>query len=382
MRDPSEELRALDEQDLRRRLRRLDTPQGATIEVDGIGECVNFSSNDYLGLAGSPVQGERMAENVRRFGAGAGASRLICGTMGPHLELEEKIARLKRSEAALVFSSGFATATGAIPALCGKGDVVILDKLAHASLIDGARLSGATLRIYPHNRLERLESHLAWAADSVEEDGRILVVTESVFSMDGDSAPVGEIVELKERFGALLLLDEAHAFGVLGPKGRGLAAADEVEDRIDLQMGTFSKAVGLSGGYLCASRDLVDLLVNRARSFVFSTAPSPALAATISETLEDIAGQPGEEWRARLRENLRLLSPNSRSPILRVILGENEMALRASESLLEKGFLVPAIRYPTVPRGTARLRITLSAAHDREQIESLKNALAELGVAL
>src|SRR5690606_36031075 len=203
----------------------------------------------------------------------SGASRLVCGTMAAHLRLEEKIAALKRTEAAITYSSGYAAATGSLPALCGKGDIILLDKLCHASLIDGARLSGATLRIFPHNDLDRLESHLRWSARRIDHDGRILVVTESVFSMDGDLAPLAGIVECKERHGALLLVDEAHALGVLGPRGRGLAAALGLEGRVDFQMGTFSKAVGLSGGYLCGDRAMIDLLVNRARSFIYSTAP-------------------------------------------------------------------------------------------------------------
>jgi len=376
MRDPGEELRALEADGLRRRLRRIESPQGTRVDLDGHANCLNFSSNDYLGLATDEGLKAAYQSHIERYGVGSGASRLVCGTMDVHLELEEKIAALKSAEAGLTFSSGFAAATGTLPALCGKGDVLILDKLCHASLIDGARLSGATMRVFPHNDLDRLESHLQWAAQQVGTDGRVVVVTEAVFSMDGDLAPLAEIVALKEKHGALLLVDEAHAFGVLGPQGRGLASALGVESRVDLQMGTFSKAVGLSGGYLCGSRAMIDLLINRARSFIYSTAPSPALAATVRDALDLVCGARGETLRAALLGNRNTFSPDTTSAIVPVIIGESEAALAASAELLELGFLVPAIRYPTVPKGSARLRVTLSAAHRPDDILSLKSALA------
>jgi 8-amino-7-oxononanoate synthase len=378
MRDPEEELRELEAGGLRRRLRRIESPQGTHVDLADHGGCLNFSSNDYLGLTIDEGLKEAYQKHIGRLGVGSGASRLVCGTMAAHLELEEKIADLKRAGAALTFSSGFAAATGTLPALCGKHDILILDKLCHASLIDGARLSGATMRVFPHNDLDRLESHLQWAARRVAADGRVVVVTESVFSMDGDLAPLAEIVELKDRYGALLLVDEAHAFGVLGPQGRGLAAALGVESRVDLQMGTFSKAVGLSGGYLCSSRAMVDLLINRARSFIYSTSPSPALAATVSDALDLVCGEPGETLRADLLARRAIFAPDTTSAIVPVIIGENEAALAASAHLLKKGFLVPAIRYPTVPKGSARLRVTLSAAHRPDDVIALKSALADL----
>ncbi len=380
MRDPLAELAELDAAGLRRRLRTLDSPQDVRISLVGSGTVLNFSSNDYLGFASEPILTSVFAEHLQRLGHGAGASRLVCGNMAAHQQLEEQLATLKRTEAALTFSSGFAVATGVLPALCGKGDVIILDKLCHASLIDGARLSGATLRIFPHNDLNRLERHLRWARGAVDPAGRILVVTESVFSMDGDTAPLGEICRMKDDSGALLLVDEAHAFGVSGPSGRGHAAELGVDDRIDLQMGTFSKALGLSGGYLCASRAFIDLLVNRARSFIYSTAPAPALAATIGDALQLMAGPLGDERRTQLWQNCRQLEPKASSPIIPIIIGTNEAALAASETLLRQGFLVPAIRYPTVPRGSARLRVTLSARHKSDQVEDLKSALR--GIAL
>lgn len=376
MRTPGEELAHLESESLRRNLRRIESPQGPHVLLSGR-EVLNFSSNDYLGLADSPDLVGAFQENLSRYGVGSGASRLVCGSLAPHVELEQKLAEVKRTEAALTFSSGFATATGAIPAICQKDDVIILDKLSHASLIDGSRLSGATIRVFPHNDLDKLRKHLKWAKENIKTDSRILVITESVFSMDGDLAPLKEICDLKGEFGALLLVDEAHAFGILGPQGRGLAADLGLETRIDFHMGTFSKAMGLSGGYLCSSREWTDLWINKARSFIYSTAPSPALAATISGALDLITGEEGEALRTKLWENIHHFSAEATSAIIPLILGENDKALQVSQDLQENGFLVPAIRFPTVPRGTARLRITLSAAHSSEEIDSLKSALAQ-----
>ena len=378
MRDPGDELHDLEAGGLRRRLRQIDSPQGVHVRLTGSGECLNFSSNDYLGLANDGALKAIYQNHIDTYGVGSGSSRLVCGTMAAHVALEEKIASLKRTEAALTFTSGFAAATGALPSLCGKDDFLILDKLCHASLIDGARLSGATIRIYPHNDLNRLKSHLQWAAQRAAATSRLVVVTESVFSMDGDLSPLAEIVELKDQYGALLLVDEAHAFGVLGPEGRGLGAALGLESRIDLQMGTFSKAVGLSGGYLCGSRAMADLLINRARSFIYSTAPGPALAATVRDALDLVCGPRGDILREDLSANRETFSPGTPSAIIPVIIGENEAALSASARLQERGFLVPAIRFPTVPKGSARLRITLSAAHRPDDITSLKSALADI----
>lgn len=381
MRSPGDELDDLDASHLRRSLRRIDSPQGPRVIIDGR-EYLNFSSNDYLGLAADERLKAALIEGIERHGAGSGASRLICGTLGPHADLEESLAAVKRTGAALTFSSGYAAAVGTITALAGKGDVVILDKLCHASLIDGARLSGATLRIYPHGDLDRLDSHLRWADGQVDRaTGRILIVTESVFSMDGDRADLAAIVEVKERHGAWLLLDEAHAHGVVGPAGRGLAAELGIEDgRVDLLLGTLSKAVGLSGGYLCASRPVVDLLINRARSFIYSTASSPAVAHAARQAVEWIAGPLGDERRGRLWRHVHTLADRlglpAHSAILPLILGENATALAAADDLRRDGYLIPAIRYPTVPRGQARLRITLSATHRDDEVDRLADALA------
>jgi 8-amino-7-oxononanoate synthase len=288
---------------------------------------------------------------------------LVCGTLPPHAALEEILAAAKGTEAALTFSSGFATPVGCLPAIAGKDDTLVLDKLCHASLIDGARLSGATIRVFPHNDTEKLGRLLASIREK-DATGRIVIVTESVFSMDGDLCPLREIVELAEAHDALLWLDEAHAFGVLGPNGMGLAEALGLQERVTFQMGTFSKAAGLSGGYLAASRTWIEFLTNRARAFIYSTAPSPALAHATIASIERIRSADGDSRRKRLFENVQLLSPGHGSAIVPIVLGSNEAALTASKRLEEQGYLVPAIRFPTVPRGTARLRVSLSAAHE------------------
>ena len=365
MPSPAESLRQLAAEGLLRGQRPLDSPTGTQVLRDGR-SLWNFASNDYLGLARHPEIEAALVEGVRRFGAGAAASRLVCGTLPPHRLLEEALAEAKQSEAALTFSSGFATALGVIPAVVGKADFVILDKLSHACLVDAARLSGATLRIFPHNDLRKLE-RLLISTRAKAPAARILVATESVFSMDGDLCPLREILNLTEAHDALLLLDEAHGFGVLGEHGMGLAEQENLQQRITFQMGTLSKAAGLSGGYLAASRDWIDLLTNRARSFIYSTAPPPALAQAAIASLALIRSAEGKSLRAKLQENIRRLAPQS-TPIIPKVLGSNEAALAAAADLEQASFLVPAIRYPTVPRGTARLRISVSAAHSDETI--------------
>ena len=378
---PAAVLRQLAESGLLRTLRPLDSAAGATITRDGRA-LANFAANDYLGLARHPAVEDAMVEGVRRFGAGSTASRLVCGSLPPHRALEDALATAKQAEAALTFSSGFATALGAIPAIVGKSDFVLLDKLSHACLVDAARLSAATLRVFPHNNLQHL-ARLLKSIRAKSATARILVVTESVFSMDGDLCPLRGIVDLTEEHAALLLLDEAHAVGVLGEHGMGLADALGLQTRIAFQMGTLSKAVGLSGGYLAASREWIDLLVNRARSFIFSTAPPPAVAHAALTSLQLIGSPEGGALRATLCSNIATFQqaagfPTSHAtPILPLVLGSNEAALQASAALERRGMLVPAIRFPTVPRGTARLRISLSAAHSAAAIQRLAQAIGK-----
>ncbi|MCB1278181.1 8-amino-7-oxononanoate synthase [Prosthecobacter sp.] len=368
-------------QGLWRELRPLDEVDGVIVRA-GDREWINFSSNDYLGLAGSPEVRSALAEGVARYGGGSGASRLVCGTHRAHTKFEEALADFKGTEAALTFSSGFAVALGTIPALVGTGDTIILDKLCHASLVDAARLSGATIRVFPHNHLEKLERLLQTAK------GRVLVATESIFSMDGDAAPLREIVKLKSRFGAWLLVDEAHAVGVLGPQGRGLAAELGVDQQVDLHLGTLSKAFGLSGGYLAASRQVIDLLINRARSFIYSTAPPAHLSYALGVMLDLVRNEQGTTLRKAVHQNaLRMqevlaeigVDPHpAPGAILPVVLGESSKAMAISCRLRDSGFLIPCIRYPTVARGSARLRITVSALHSRLQIEALGAALKKV----
>ena len=418
-------LTALREQGLGRALLRVESPQGIPIRVNGR-ELVNFSSNDYLGLANHSVLKEAAFRAVTEHGVGAGASRLVCGSLAPHHELEEALASFKGTQAALTFSTGYATALGTLPALVDKDDVVVLDKLSHACLVDAARLSGARLRVFAHNDLNHLEDILKWAgrerspkpeirspkpevgppASSLglaPRSPRVLVVTESVFSMDGDLAPLRELVELKDRHGAWLLVDEAHATGVFGASRRGLVDELGLTERVEVQMGTLGKALGASGGYIAGSRVLIDYLVNRARSFIFSTAPMPAAAAVARAALDLIQSEEGRrrgeqlwtrvaECRACLpaemldavapgrarrpdRADPSASLPRRPSPIVPLILGEEAEAVRVAAALLDHGFFIPAIRYPTVARGSARLRLTLSAAHTADDLRHLGEAL-------
>jgi 8-amino-7-oxononanoate synthase len=373
---------------LYRELRDIGSPQGVRITVDGR-PMLNFSSNDYLGLANEPALAEAAAKAARDFGAGSGASRLICGSLTPHRELEETLAAFKATEAALSFSSGYATALGTIPALLDKDDVIIVDKLVHACIIDGARLCGAKLRVFAHNDANDLEKKLKWAssrpAPGASRLPRVLVVTESVFSMDGDLAPLRDIVELKDRYGAWLMLDEAHATGLFGEHRRGLAEACELAGRVEIQMGTLGKALGAAGGYICGSRALIDLLINRARSFIFSTAPVPAAAAAATAAIRFVQSREGEVRRAQLWQQVdtaknavinsgRALPP-VQSPILPLVIGDESDAINAAAALREQGVFIPAIRYPTVAKGEARLRLTVTAAHSGADIAELQRAL-------
>ena len=369
MRKPEDELTDLEQRGLLRGLRPIRNPDLPIVELQGR-KLINFSSNDYLGLSQHPILIEAATKALRDYGTSSTASRLICGSLEIFHQLEEKIATLKKAEAALTFANGFVTAMGVIPALMSKGDTVILDKLAHACLIDAAKLSGATLRIFPHNDLNKLEKLLT------SSNGRTLIVTESVFSMDGDLCPLSEIVKLKEKYGALLFLDEAHAIGVLGQTGQGLAEKLGLQDQIDFQMGTLGKSLGSAGGYLASSRSWIDLFINKTRSLIYSTAPPPSQAAASLAALDLLNSPEGIERRGRLKTYSDSFA--CPTPIIPKIIGENRSALAASDSLLKSGFLVPAIRYPTIPRGTARLRITLSAAHTTENLNDLKEALALL----
>lgn len=384
----NERLDSIREQGLYRQLRPVDSPQSARIQIAGQ-TLLNFSSNDYLGLANEPALKEAAIKAVEQFGAGAGASRLICGSLAPHHELEETIAAFKKTEAALSFSTGYAAAIGTVCALVGKGDIVIIDKLVHASIVDAARLSGAKLRVFAHNDPNELEDILKWTRrDELRESQtsrHVLIVTESVFSMDGDHAPLREIVELKNKYGAWLMIDEAHATGLYGSNHRGVAEQFGVADAIEIQMGTLGKALGASGGYICGSRALIDFLINRARSFIFSTAPVPAAAAAATAGIRFVQTTAGEQRRkllwnrvTELRSLLKIPESQFQSAIIPIIIGDETQTVAAANGLLQQGCHVPAIRYPTVARGQARLRVTVTAAHEPADLKKFADALQEI----
>jgi 8-amino-7-oxononanoate synthase len=398
-------LAALRAAGLYRWLRCVDSPPGPQVRVEGRW-LLSFASNDYLGLANHDAVRAAAERGVGVWGAGAGAARLLGGSLRVQHALEERLAAFKDTEAVLTFATGYLAALGTVPALVGPGDVVAIDKRVHACLVDAARLSGAKLRVFPHNDLDRLESVLKWAearrgrgtagpGSGGGRGGQVLVVTESVFSMDGDVAPLRELVELKDRYGAWLLVDEAHATGLYGRGRRGLAEAVGVAERIEVHMGTLGKALGAAGGFIAGSRTLVDYLIQRARSFLFSTAPVPAAAAAAAAAVELVQGIEGEQRCRALWERVAEFgrsrpgggeaasggratgdAPGACGAVRPVIVGGEAEALAASAALYELGLYVPAIRYPTVPRGAARLRVTLTAAHSAGQVQELVGALA------
>jgi 8-amino-7-oxononanoate synthase len=381
-------LDAVREQNLFRELRRVDSAQGPRIKIGGK-IFVNFSSNDYLGLANDPILKEAAIKAIEKFGAGAGASRLICGSLAPFHQLEETLADFKRADAALTFSTGYTTAIGTICALLGKDDIIVLDKLVHASIVDAAKLSSAKLRVFSHNDLNDLEDKLKWAKDESRHPSpvtrHVLIVTESIFSMDGDAAPLKEMVALKEEYGAWLMVDEAHATGIVGENGRGLADKLGVSGQIEIQMGTLGKALGASGGYVCGSRTLIDYLVNRARSFIFSTAPVPAAAAAAIAAIHFVQSSQGESRQKQLRARVvefQSQIANHKSPIpgaiIPILIGDESKAVEAAAKLRERNIFVPAIRYPTVARGKARLRVTLTASHSADDVATFKQALGQI----
>ena len=340
---------------------------GAETRLSATGQgVVSFASNDYLGLSQHPVLAAAAHAAIDRFGTGSGASRLVVGARPIHAELERELAEWKGAEAALLFPTGFAANVGLLTALGRLGEVCIAsDELNHASIIDGARLSRAHVEVYPHG-------DLGWLAKILSAHERCVVVSDSVFSMDGDLAPVAELGALCAHHGALLVLDEAHA--VLGPPTPQLPGLEV------LVVGTLSKTLGSLGGFVAGPRAYVDLLVNSARTFIFTTASSPADAAAALAALRIVRSAEGEGLEARLRTNVARLRPGHPSPIVPIVLGAEERAVAVSRALQERGWLVPAIRPPTVPRGSSRLRVALSAAHTPDQVTMLRDALIRLGL--
>jgi len=380
-----EELDALEERGLARRLRTVVGAQGRSVVVDGR-EVVSFSSNNYLGLANHPSVVAAAERALRSAGVGAGASRLIVGTNAEHVGLEEALTAFTGLESALLFNSGYQANLGVIPALVGTGDVVLSDRLNHATLIDGCRLSRARVAVYPHADLAALESLL------VREKAarRRLVVSDAVFSMDGDRAPVAALRELCARHRAILMLDEAHSVGVLGPRGAGLAA--EVGVEADVQMGTLGKAFGCFGAFVAGPAALRRWLLNRARSFVFTTALPPSVAAASLAALELSSSAEGDRLRrvlfARVAhfadglDSLGLLAGGAgQTPIFPIVVGDERRTMAACDALLKAGLYAQGIRPPTVPRGTSRLRFALSAAHTEEDIQRALEELARLAEA-
>jgi 8-amino-7-oxononanoate synthase len=374
------ELAEIESRGLRRSRRVLESPQGARVTVDGR-EYVAFCSNDYLGLAAHPELIEAARQGAARYGVGAGASHLILGHSSVHHALEERLAAFAGLPRALLFSSGYLANIGVVTALTGREDAVFADRLNHASLNDAALLSRAALKRYPHLDLDALERLLA-----ASRARRRLIVTDAVFSMDGDIAPVPELVSLAERYDAWLLLDDAHGFGVLGPEGRGTLAHFDVRSPRVIAMATLGKAAGVCGAFVAGEPEVIETLVQRARPYVYTTAPPPLLSVALMKSLDLIRR---EDWRrVRLRELIALLRDRvqsrrwrlapSTTAIQPLVIGSNAEAVAVSGSLARDGLLVPAIRPPTVPQGTARLRISLSAAHEPGDVERLAGALKAL----
>jgi len=376
-----DELAALDEAGLRRRLTAHAGPQGPQATIGGR-KCLNFGSNDYLGLAADPRVLAAAREAIDSEGWGSAASPLLAGRGAAHQQLEAQLAEFEGTEAALVFSSGFAANVGVLTALASRGDAIFADEMNHASLIDGGRLSRADIHVYPHCDVARLSEMLAHAPTA----RRRLIVTDTLFSMDGDLAPLVELSELARKHHAMLVVDEAHATGVFGARGRGVAEHLGVEAEVDARIGTLSKALGGIGGFVSGRRSLIEWLVNRARPYVFSTAPPAAVCAAASAALAAIVDDPLRgarllERAARLREELASQGWDvgaSTSQIIPVLIGDPRRAVEFAARLLEHGMYVPAIRPPSVPAGLSRLRIGLSAAHDEPMIARLTAALAEL----
>ncbi len=373
---------ALKEQNLYKPLVVMDTPSGARITVNGKPDVINLSSNNYLGLANHPKLKEAAIKAVEEWGAGAGAVRPIIGTMRIHMELEQRLAAFKHVEATLVFQSGFTANAGVIPTITDSDDAIITDELNHASIIDGVRLSKAGRKIYKHNDMNALELALKETAGAKKR----LIITDGVFSMDGDIAPLPDIVALAERHDAAVMVDDAHGSGVLGG-GRGTAYHYGVHDKIDVQLGTLSKAVGVMGGYIAGSAKLIDWLVQRARPFLFSTAQPPAAVAAILAAIELMDTDPS--FTERLWNNTRYWKEGlqrlgfdtgiSQTPITPVMVGDEAKAQQLQRGLFEEGVLALAIVFPTVARGKARIRTMPSAMHERQDLDDALTAFENVG---
>jgi glycine C-acetyltransferase len=381
------ELQTLRDQGFYRKLRVLDEEQKARTSIDRR-SVINLSSNNYLGLTTHPKLRERAIEATRTLGVGSGSVRTIAGTMDVHMQLERKLAEFKRTEAAVVFQSGFAANAGTVAAILGRDDAIISDELNHASIIDGARLSRATIKVFPHRDAAAARRVL----EELPRTQKKLIISDGVFSMDGDLGALPALCDLAEEFDCIMMVDDAHASGVFGQHGRGTVDHFGLHGRVDVQVGTLSKALGVLGGYVAGSRSLIDFLYHRARPFLFSTSHPPAVAASCLAAVEVLESEPG--LMDRLWENTRFFKSGlaalgfdtgaSDSPITPVIVGEASLAMSLSDRLFEKGVFAQGIGFPTVPRGRARVRTIVTATHTRPELEfaldCFKDAGTELGV--
>jgi len=370
------------------RLRVLEDEQAPECTFDGK-RVINLASNNYLGLTTHPKLREAALEATRKYGVGSGAVRTIAGTMKIHMELEEKIARFKNAEACVVFQSGFAANAGTVSAVLGKEDFIISDQLNHASIIDGARLSRAKILVFEHKNMADAEAKLASVAD---QPGKKLLITDGVFSMDGDIGPLPGLCDLAEKYRAIMMVDDAHASGVLGRNGRGTVDHFNVHGRVDIQVGTLSKAIGALGGYVCGSRDLIEFLYHRARPFLFSTSHPPSVAATCIAAFDVLENEP--ERIEKLWENTRFwknelallgfdiggkTTPASQTPITPIIIGDGKRTMEFSRELFKEGVLGTGITFPTVPEGKARIRTIMTATHTRDELERALEVLGKVG---
>ena len=370
------------------KLRVLEDEQAAVCTFDGK-KVINLASNNYLGLTTHPKLREAALEATRKLGVGSGAVRTIAGTMRIHMDLEEKIARFKNVEACVVFQSGFTANAGTVSAILGKEDFIISDELNHASIIDGCRLSRAKILVFRHKDVAHAEEQLASVKD---QPGRKVVITDGVFSMDGDIGALPGLCDVAEKYGAIMMVDDAHSSGVLGRQGRGTIDHFGVHGRVDIQVGTLSKAIGALGGYVCGTRDLIDFLYHRGRPFLFSTSHPPSVAATCIAAFDVLQNEP--QWMEQLWENtqfwkkeLGLLgfntggknTPASETPITPIIIGDGRLTMEFSRELFKEGVLGTGIAFPTVPEGKARVRTIMTATHTKEQLQQALEVLGRVG---
>jgi glycine C-acetyltransferase len=384
----TDELNTLKTKGTHFRLRVLDDEQAAVCTFDGK-KVINLASNNYLGLTTHPKLREAALEAIRKYGVGSGAVRTIAGTMKIHMELEEKIARFKNVEACVVFQSGFAANAGTVSAVLGKEDFIISDQLNHASIIDGARLSRAKILVFEHKNIAQAEERLASIKD---QPGKRLLISDGVFSMDGDIGPLPALCDLAEKYGAIMMVDDAHASGVLGRNGRGTIDHFKMHGRVDIQVGTLSKAIGALGGYVCGTHDLIDFLYHRARPFLFSTSHPPSVAATCIAAFDVLESEP--ERIEKLWENTRFWkrelgllgfdiggksTPASETPITPIIIGDGKLTMDVSRELFKEGVLGTGIAFPTVPEGKARIRTIVTATHTEDELQQALEVLKRVG---